>query len=290
MDNPSIRCNLCNHKSDTFAHLRTHLQTFHEDCIIGHECFFCNKLLKNAYEHKEHLRRRHGDHCDFTTPPPTGRIDPRKQAKRPVKYLPPPEARTMPKPPKRRRSEPKASPILPPPTPVPFDLDAILAQDLQISDEDTQTPTLDKAIQVRRRDFLTTSRDIQATVEMVNEYTQVKNMNNTKEMGTQTVSTTNVCTTQTMTLTSASKSIQTQTASIRTSVEASTQVSFFNAGWITRHLTEAIRAIAPTLLNDPMSLSSRSIGYIQPNITQPVHDARTSRRGRPQPNTQSNNN
>lgn len=192
-----IRCNLCTHKSDTHSHLRTHLQTYHEGCKIGYECFFCNKLYKTPYLHREHLRRRHGDHCDFTTPPPTGRIDPRKLAKKPGIHIPPVEARTMPTPPKRRKTEPVVSKPQPP-SPEPFNLDAILQSDLNVSDHDDESPPRDKATQVRRRDFLTTSREIQATTTMVDQHSQVTLYGEKKDVGSQTVSNSIDCTSQTM--------------------------------------------------------------------------------------------
>lgn len=274
-----IKCNLCTYRTDTFAHLRTHLQTYHEDCNIGYECFFCSKHLKSPYDHREHLRRRHGDHCDFTTPPPTGRIDPKKSAKMPKRHLPPMEARLMPQPPKRRRSEPGSSQQANPPTQV-FNLDVLLNEDLHISDEETEITSTDKCIQVRRRDFLTTSREVQATAEMTDGYTQVQLHNNTTEMSTQTVSTTTDCMIQTMNLNPLTKSSSTQTTLRTESVDACTQVTFFNGGWLTRHLMDAVRAIAPTIMSDSMTTSIRATAPIRPSSHQP-DSAETTRRGRP---------
>lgn len=274
MEPVSIRCNLCTHKSDTFAHLRTHLQSFHENCEIGYECFFCGKHLKNPYLHREHLRRRHGDHCDFTTPPPTGRINPKLLAKRPGTYIPPMEARTMPTPPKRRRSKQQVSKP-PSPPPVPFNLDAILKSDLMVSDEEDVTPSCDKSIQVRRRDFLTTSREIQATVPMVNQFSQINQHVKQVNMGPQTVSNSRDCQSQTSGPITQLRSTGTQTNYIKPSSDASTQASFFNGGWLTRHLMDAIRAIAPTILNNQTTTSVRPAMYITPNNNQPDSDRTT---------------
>lgn len=272
-----IRCNLCTHKSDTFKHLRTHLQTYHEECKIGYECFFCGKHYKTPYLHREHLRRRHGDHCDFTTPPPTGRIDPKMQAKRPEKYIPPMEARSMPTPPKRKKTEPLVSKHQDP-SPEPFNLDAILQSDLNLSDQEIENPPLDKAIQVRRRDFLTTSREVQATTIMTDQNSQVTFHTQKKDMGSQTVSKTTDCMSQTIGSNIQYNSVGTQTTYITTTSDASTQATFFNGGWLTRHLMEAIRAIAPTLLNDLTTTSVRPVTRIEPNNNQPSSSSTTQRR------------
>lgn len=280
-------------------HLRTHTNTFHPDCRVGYECFFCSRLLKTPYEHRRHLISRHGDHCDLTTPPPTGRFDPRKAAKRINNtYVPPVEARTLQPPTKRAKIIPdQTAPqedqqlqvfdinelLKTDQQPQVFDIDEILQQDLQISDEDLNlSPTTeDKCIQVRRRDFLTTSRDTQTVNKNVDSGVQVEMKSITKNTNSQTVTTGVEASTQTEpTQENAHQNQSVQTA-ITTS-DVSTQVSFFNAGWITRYLTDAIRAIAPTIITANQSLSIREIASTSPYIPEPGTVSETpNRRGRP---------
>lgn len=130
-----IKCNICSHQTDTFKRLRLHQTTVHTDCKVGYACFFCDRLLKSPYDHREHLIRKHGDHCDLTTPPPTARLDPRKAAKTPAKFVPPPEARLNPNP--AKRFKPAKETTLPStPVDIMAELEAILQGDLSISDDE----------------------------------------------------------------------------------------------------------------------------------------------------------
>lgn len=292
MDGLKIKCNLCDHRSDTWKHLRTHLNTLHPDCRVGYECFFCSRLLKSPYDHRRHLIRRHGDHCDLTTPPPTGRFDPKKASRKPEIYTPPVEARTLPLPPKRARITPtETTSICQAPPMKVFDIDELLRDDLQFSEDEpmispiispTRTPiTQEKGIQVRRRDFLTTSREIQTTTNNVDSGIQTNIVKTTYNVNTQTVSNhvdASVQTEDIETPAIKNQSIQTQCETSDTS----TQVSFFNAGWLTRVLTEAIRAISPTIMTSQNSLSIREMVTINPYLPEPGTESETPRRhGRP---------
>lgn len=284
MDTLWIKCNLCEHRSDTFPHLRTHIQTVHPEYKVGYECFFCSRLLKTPYDHRNHLIRRHGDHCDLTTPPPSGKFDPRNAAKKPKTHKPPMEARTGPPPTKRAKITQKEETSTGPDinTQV-FDIDELLRGDLMLSDEDILPTMCDKSIQVRKRDFLTTSRETQATVKLSDYGVQASLTNETTSVKSQTVSNHSDMSTQTVNIqpNAPSSSDQSTQTNIMTS-EAETQVSFFNAGWITRTLTDAIRAIAPTIIMGQNTLSFRELATITPYQPQPETSDNTPRtRGRP---------
>lgn len=184
------------------------------------------------------------------------------------------EARTMPTPPKRKKPKQPVSKT-PSPPPEPFNLDAILQSDLMVSDEEI-TPVCDKSIQVCRRDFLTTSRDIQATAPMSDQCSQTHQHIRKMNMGSQTVSNNIDCQSQTSGPKIQLRSISTQTNLIKPSSDASMQATFFNGGWLTRHLLDAIRAISPTILNNLTTTSIRPVTHVTPNNNQPDSDARTS--------------
>lgn len=182
-----LHCNLCDHRTNSFSQLRFHLNMVHSGCKVGYECFFWSKMYKTPFDHRQHLIRRHGEDCDLTTPHPTGRIDPRAMAQAPIVHLPPFEPRLAPKPPKRRKSHQDNSKQNP-----DFDWEAelsrVLQDDLFQSDDDARPVSplsplkKDFAVQVRKRDFLTTSRDTQTEQILVTSFPKKL----TSDMSTQT--------------------------------------------------------------------------------------------------------
>lgn len=244
-------------------------------CKVGYECFFCSKMYKSPFNHRQHLIRRHGKDCDLTTPPPTGRIDPRKLAQAPACHLPPFEARIAPKPPKRHKSHhetPQENPTID----WEEELNRVLQDDLFQWDNDERPITplspmkKDFAVQVRKRDFLTTSRDTQ-TEHIVSPPTNKL----TSEIGTQTIYGGVDGHTQTEFPQRTECSCQTMNETKETGIQA----NFFNAGIIPHTLMDAIKAISPYVSATTSTL--RQVAPIQPVVGTPETNAPTRRRGRP---------
>lgn len=274
-----LKCNLCDHRTDSFSQLRLHLNTIHTNCKVGYECFFCSRMLKTPFDHREHLISKHGKDCDLTTPPPTGRPDPRKIAQAPIQYLPPFEARIAPTPPKRRKTR-KESPKR---ESSPIDWEAELRNAMQedsVFDVSTSRPISplsplkkDFGVQVRKRDFLTTSRDTQTESVTIIQAHKI-----TCDISTQTSISTIENYSQTVSTQYRESSSQTKHTNGNTTDTAS-QANFFNAGLITHNLMDAIKSIAPYVSST--TASCRQIAPITPVIPTPDPIVPTRRRGRP---------
>lgn len=219
---------------------------------------------------------------DMTTPPPTARLDPKKMAKSPATNIPPPEASLSPSPAKRfkpaKEMNQSTTPVY-----IMAEWDSILRGDLMLSDEERNviSPiTLDKPVQVRRNDFQTTSREIQASTLVMDTYSKAPSV------GTQIVSTGSDIANQT-TLKPIEKPATCHATTqncISTTSEVSTQANFFNGGWLSRKLMDAIRAISPMINFNQNSLNITDVAIIEPMIPeeiqhQPSTDLQARRRG-----------
>lgn len=139
--------------------------------------------------------------------------------------------------------------------------------------------TKDFGVQVRKRDFLTTSRDTQTeqvsnslcSKVMINQSTQTIYIGSDSETQTQSKSTVDsVCQTTPNT------------------TEQGCQADFFNAGLITHTLMDAIKSIAPYVKST--TSTQRQVASITPSPNSHPLNEPTRRRGRPRRNTPTGNN
>lgn len=244
---PLLQCNLCDHRTDSFSQLRLHLNTIHTGCKVGYECFFCAKMGKTPFNHRQHLIKKHGEDCDLAPPPPTGRMGLRNSAQLPNYYLPPFEARLAPNPPKRRKSHQEQSKTQSSDFDWESELNKVQKDDLFRSDsEDRMISRLspmkkDFGVQVRKRDFLTTSRDTQMDTRWESPLPKT-----TSNSSTQTIS----IGVDDHTQTDIQQVVNTFCQTIIMTTKTGTQANFFNAG-----------AISHTLMDNDSSNRKTSCAY-----------------------------
>lgn len=255
----------------------------HYGCKVGYECFFCSKLYKTPFKHRQHLKRKHGEDCDLTTPPPTGRFDPRHSAQAVIPYLPPIEARLAPQLPKR----PKSQTVMTSDTSSTFDWEKELYTALNdeiISDtprpiSPISPPTKEFGVQVRKRDFLTTSRDTQTEQVLhspipkvlINQSTQTAHSGIDSE-----------------TQTDVKEAVNAVCQTIKSTIDQNCQADFFNAGLITHTLMDAIKSIAPYV--KPTTSTQRQVMPVTPSTNPNPTNEPARRRGRPRRHPLSTNN